>query len=433
MRWLGALVPFVLFACSSSTASPTPIPTVPACTADADHPDLGALSATVSYEPELTVALDDEGAIALTLDPKGVLSLRRFAIDGTERDAFEVATSVTLPGGDRRLSALSLAYANGLYFAAWEGADSAIHVRVLAADGTGAAANVVSPKTRALPGGTKDVTPMSPRWRVRSGAIALTWTETVPNLGGAVYPIALYGTDGARVDQGDIFITQYELGATFYFGDVDVQGDALQVQGWVQGTGSIADLATVWVVADRSAPRKWTRTAIPLEQPKGDVGRGSPTLLPIDGGHVLVQLARLAQGNTPRSRIELVWLDAAGAPTATRYLPIANTTAFFFGLHAFAGPTQLHVIWGDSPDSGGLGPTLHDATMPLAAPADPAVIDVPLTLQGKAAGRFEDLGAPDLRAKLRPGGIAFAYGWAEESGSTAIKHFGSTFRCAAAH
>lgn len=433
MRRVGALLSFVLFACSSSNVSPAPTPPAPACTADAEHSDLGALSATVTYEPELTVALDDEGAVALTLAPKGELVLRRFALDGTERDPFTVATGVTLPGGDRRLSSLSLAYSGGLYFAAWEGTDEAIHARVLAADGTGAAATVVSPKTRALPGGAKNVTPFSPRWRVHAGTIALTWTEQVPNAGGAVYPIALYGADGARVDQGDIFITQYELGATFYFGDVDVQGDTLQVQGWVQGTGSIADFATVWLVADRSAPRKWTRTPISIEQPKGDVGRGASSLVAIDGGHVLVQLARLAQGNTPRQRIEFVWLDANGAPTATRFIPIADALPFFFGLDAFAAATQLHVVWGDSADPGGLSPTLHDATMPLAAPADPSVIDVPLSLQGKVPGRFEELGAPDLRAKVRPGGIAFAYGWSEDGGSTSITHFGSTFRCAAAH
>lgn len=438
---LVALTATLLLACDS-TADDTSTSTssssgtgaaAPQCTADASTPDLLSAAESASFEPTFAVSTDAEGLIALEITKADVLRLRRWSADGTERAAFDVDTNVALPPASRRLYALSVTHTADLYFVAWETDDAVIHARVLAADGTGAPASVISPKTRKLAGNTVAVDASAPVIRLRGDAVILTWVEVAP--GYEVFsPMAIFGLDGVRVDQGNAYLYKFELGDNFTFGDVELRGSTLTVLGGVQGTGSIANIVTSVVTADVSDPRTWTLTEVPIDQPSGDVRRTSQTILRSQGHPVLVQLATLDEANDPRKRIEVVRLDDTLHSTAVQLYPVGDDKPFFWGLQTLpsgSDTSPLRFVWADSGDSGGYDPVLHDATLAADAPA-PTVLDTPLVLQGAVAGFFDSTGAPKLTVRAQPGGVFHGFQWSAGGfvGENRVEHLGSFFVCA---
>lgn len=418
---------------STSSSSTGTGAAAPLCTADASTPDLLSAPESASYAPAYAVSTDAEGLIALEITKDDVLRLRRWSADGTERAAFDVDTNVALPAGSRRLSALTLTHAADLYFVAWETDDAVLHARVLAADGTGAPAAVLSPKTRKLAGNTVAVEAMAPDIRLRGEAVVVTWTEVAPG-NEVFYPFAIFGLDGARQDQGNAYIQKYELGDNFTFGDVELRGSTLTVLGGIQGGGSIANIVTAVATADVSDPRTWTLTEIPLDQPSGDVRRTSQTITRAEGLPVVVQLATLDEANHPRKRVEVVRLDETLHVTATQLAPIGDDRTFFWGLQVLPAAMDtdpLRFVWADSGDSGGFDPVLHDATLAVDATA-PTVLDRPLVLQGAVAGFFDSTGAPKLTVRAHPGGVFHGFQWSAGGfvGETRVEHLGSFFVCA---
>lgn len=405
----------------------------PLCTADVSTPDLLAENETASYSPAFAVALDDEGLVAVTVAKDGALRVRRWAADGTERASFDVDSGVTLPGGDGRLSALSVTYASERYFVAWETADGVIHARVLGSDGTGGASAVVSPKTRKLGGSNVTVEAFAPVVRLRGDAVILTWTELAPG-NEVFYPMAIFGLDGARLDQGNAYIHKFELGDNFTFGDAELRGSTLTVLGGVQGSGSIANIVTAVATADLADPRTWKLTQIPIDQPSGDVRRTSQSITRSQGLPVLVQRATLDEANAPRKRIEVVRLDDAAHATSIQVHPIGDDRPFFVGLQALPPQSDtdpVRFVWADSGDIGGYDPVLHDATFATDA-SGPTVLDTPLALSGAVDGFLDSLGAPKLAARSAPGGVRHGFQWTAGgfTGAPRVEHLGSVFVCA---
>lgn len=420
------LLPLVMLVGCTTTATVTPNPngtsptdggetpgeeTATPCSEDTDAMNVVAIEGSSSETPFLAAVLEPSGTAALWREGKTAY-LGRFADDGSKplaRHAVGTGASIAT-------------FADRYVVAAF--GDDGITTRLLDRSGEGAAAKVLSPKTRTIESITGDVTATAPSVRASGDGYRVRWHEDVDTSTGSGGATVLqhFGPDGKATTKQAV-LSAIELTSSQFEADSAIVGDRFVALGYRQGARSIVDTIAYLFQAPASGDlSNFTQSKVELPQPttESDVTRIGPSIFADGDGTIIVDTAYWATSRSKFSRIEIAWLDDLGSVKKTSSIDLDEAVQASAPVAKYDATTKTLVVgwlsWLDTTE-----PSAHVVSIDAAGRATRADHAIAFPLTGGDIDTLNGI-AQDVRIAA-DGRVELAYAWSSlDKSSVRARH-----------